>query len=242
MAVLPIGSPRDADLRFRGGDAVEPLAGVVVFCEIGDAGRGVGGGEDGAVEGAGEVLGYGAAEGGAGVDADGEKVHVQVGGEVGGCEGRGEGGVGEHGDGDEVGAFVLQAEQTVVAEVGGVRPGFEVRGGVDSDDEVLGVGDDHYPGGGLAVPDDFGVTELGAVDGEDGVVGVFGECVAVVEGVGDFLGFFLGGVEGVNGDDAVGLVGEESAGVVYVDDCRSRKDAFTFGSGVNGDGLVCPVV
>lgn len=53
----------------------EELAGVVVFAEVGDAGGGVEGGEVRAVEGAGEVLGDGAAERGAGVDGDEENVH-----------------------------------------------------------------------------------------------------------------------------------------------------------------------
>ena len=51
-----------------------------------------------------------------------------------------------------------------MAEVGGVGPGLEVGRGVDPDDKVLGVGDDHYPGGGLGIPDYFGVAELRAVD------------------------------------------------------------------------------
>ena len=51
----------------------------------------------------------------------------------------------------------------MVAEVGGVSPGFEVGRGVDPDDEVLGVGDDHYPGRGLGVPEYFGVAELCAI-------------------------------------------------------------------------------
>ena len=130
----------------------------------------------------------------------------------------------------------------MVTEIGGVGPGPEVRGGVEADDEVLRVRDHHHPEGGLGVPDHLRVAELRAVDGEDGVVGVFSECVAVVEGVGDFLRFFLRGVERVDGHYAVGLVGEESAGVVDVDDCGSREYAFTFGTGVDGNGLVGPVV
>ena len=75
MGVLPVAGPRDADLRLGGGDPVEPLSGVVVFAEIGDAGGGVAGGEVRAVEAAGEVLRDGAAEGRAWVDADGEHPH-----------------------------------------------------------------------------------------------------------------------------------------------------------------------
>ena len=71
----------------------------------------------------------------------------------------------------------------MVAEVRGVRPVFEIGRGEYPDDEFLRVGDDHYPAFGGGVPDHLRVAELRAVDGEDGVVGVFGEGVAVVEGV-----------------------------------------------------------
>lgn len=108
LRVLPVAGPRDADLGLGGGNPVEPLPGVVVFAEVGDAGCGVGGDEVRAVEGAGEILCYAAAEGRAGVDAYGQEVHV-LGSVVRGVERVGEGGVGEHGDFDEVGAFILQA-------------------------------------------------------------------------------------------------------------------------------------
>ncbi len=97
LRVLPVGGPGDGHLGLVVRDAVEELAGVVVFAEVGDAGGGVDGGEVGAVEGAGEVLRDAAAEGRARVDADEEEVHVLF-----GCV--------DHGHGDEVGAFVLQAE------------------------------------------------------------------------------------------------------------------------------------
>ena len=106
----------------------------------------------------------------------------------------------------------------------------------------MGVGYDHYPGGGGRIPEDFGVAELGAIDGEDGVAGILGESVTAVGGVGYLLCFFLGGVERVDGHHAVGLVGEESGGVVRVDHCRATEDAFAFGARVNGNGLVGPMI
>lgn len=75
-------------------------------------------------------------------------------------------------------------------EVGGVRPVLEVGRGVDADDEFLGVGNYHDPALGGGVPDYLRVTDLRAVDRDDGVRGVICEGVAVVEGVGDFLRFF----------------------------------------------------
>ena len=111
---MPVGGPGDGDLRRKVRDAVEELAGVVVFAEVGDAGGGVDGGEVRAVEGAGEVFRDAAAERGAGVDADGEDPHVLFGGV-------------DHLDRDEVGALVLEAQQAVVREIGGMCPVLEVR-------------------------------------------------------------------------------------------------------------------
>lgn len=127
-------------------------------------------------------------------------------------------------------------------EVAGVRPGGQVGGGEDSDGELLGVGDDHDPGRGGRVPEHLRVAELGAVDGEDGIAGILGEGIAAVRGVGNLLGFFLGGIERVDGHNAVSLVGEESRGVVRVYDCRAAEDAFAFGAGIDGNGLVGPMV
>lgn len=104
------------------------------------------------------------------------------------------------------------------------------------------VGDDHDPGRGGRVPDYFRISELGTVDGEDGIAGIFGEGVTAVGGVGDLLGFFLCGVERVDGHYAVGLVGEESRCVVRVYYCRTTEDAFAFGAGIDCNGLVGPVI
>ena len=77
LGVLPVGGPGEAELRGGSRDAGEPLRGVVVLCEVREAGCAVGGGrgEGGAVEGSREVLRCGAAEGCAWVDADGQEPH-----------------------------------------------------------------------------------------------------------------------------------------------------------------------
>ena len=80
---MPIGSPSDGQGRFGIGCVGEELAGVIILAEIGNTGGGVDGDEMRAVEGAGEVLGDGTAEGSAGVDGDEEDVDV-VRAEVGG--------------------------------------------------------------------------------------------------------------------------------------------------------------
>ena len=81
-----------------------------------------------------------------------------------------------------------------MCNIGCVGPRDEVWGGIYGDDEVCSKGDDHDPAGGGCVPEDFRVTELGAVSREDGVVGVFGEGIAIVVGEGDILGLSGGGV------------------------------------------------
>ena len=80
---MPVGGPRDGQGRSGLGGVGEELAGVVIFTKVGDAGGGIDGDEVCAVEGAREVLGDGAAEGGAGVNGDKEDVHG-LGAEVGG--------------------------------------------------------------------------------------------------------------------------------------------------------------
>lgn len=241
LRVLPVGGPGDGQGRLGVGRVGEELAGVVVFAEVGDAGGGVDGDEMRAVKGAGEVLRDGAAERSAGVDGDEEDVHA-LGAEVGGREGRRDGGVEESWHGYEVGTFVLETQEAGVREVAGVRPGLQVGGGEDADSEFLSVGNDHDPGRRGGVPEHLWIAELGAVDGEDGIAGILDKGVAAVGGVGNLLGFFLGGVERIDGHNAVGLVGEESRGVVHVYDCRAAKDAFAFGAGINGNWLVGPVV
>lgn len=49
-------------------------------------------------------------------------------------------------------------------------------------------------------------------------------------------------MEGVDCYYAVGLVGEEAAGVVYVDDAGAGEDAIALGAGIDGYGLVFPMV
>ena len=66
IATLPVACPRDADL-VPSRDIHGKLAGVVVFSEVCDSRGGIHGYKVRAVEGAGEVLGYAAAEGGPGL-------------------------------------------------------------------------------------------------------------------------------------------------------------------------------
>ena len=135
------------------------------------------------------------------------------------------GGGGDEWDRRQIGAFVLKAENARVCEVGGVCPGGEVGRRVDSDGVGLGKGHGHDPGKRGRVPENLGVAELRAADGEDGVVCVLLPGVAGVVGVGEGLVLVGGGVGHVDGDYAVGLVGEETRGAVCVDDGGASEDA-----------------
>ena len=108
LRVFPIGGPGDGELRLVSRDVVEELAGVVVFGKVGEAGGRVCSGKVSSVEGTGEVLRDGPAERSARVNTDAENVHLVNGGEVGGVQGGGNGGVFDHGHGDEVRTFVLE--------------------------------------------------------------------------------------------------------------------------------------
>ena len=157
------------------------MPGVVVLAEIGEAGRVVDGGEVGSVEGAGEVFADGAALGGAGVDADLEDVHLfGCFGDVGGGVGFRDRGIGYHRKGDQIGAFVLEAEEAVAGEVRGVRPVLEVGRGEDADGKFLSIGDHGDPGFGGCVPKYFGISKLGAVGRDDGILCILRERVASI--------------------------------------------------------------
>lgn len=105
-----------------------------------------------------------------------------------------------------------------MAEIALMFPFLQITTSENPDHVVGGVGNCHYPFLGGLVPDYFGVAELGAVDVEDGVGGVGSEGVAAVEGICYVLVLDCS-VEGVDCYYAVGLVGEEAGGVVWVEDC-----------------------
>ena len=71
----------------------------------------------------------------------------------------------------------------------------------------------------------FGVAELRTVTVYDLVVRVLTEGVAVVVRVGDVLGLPFGCIEGVDCDNASGLVQEETGRVVRVYDCAAGEYA-----------------
>lgn len=127
-----------------------------------------------------------------------------------------------------------------MAKIGGCGPFFEIRGGEDADFEGLSIGDYHYPM--VFEPGDVGVTELGRGGWNDGVVGIFFECVATVDGVGDVLGLSLGSVESVDCNYTVGLIGEETRCIVYIDHRTSAINTFIFILGVECYLLVVPVI
>ncbi len=100
LSIFPIASPGHADLWRVGRHVVKELAGIVIFCKVGQTGGRVGYGEMGAIEGAGEVLADAAAQRSPRIDADLQNVHLVCRSEVGRIQGIFDGGVGEHRYGD----------------------------------------------------------------------------------------------------------------------------------------------
>lgn len=127
-----------------------------------------------------------------------------------------------------------------MAEVGSSSPFFEIGRREDADFESAGVRHDHDPV--VLEPGNVRITELGRGGWDDGVAGVLLKGVTAIEGIGDVLRLGLWSVEGVDCNDTVGLVGEESRGVVCIDHDTSTENAFVFGLGREGDLLVGPVV
>ena len=103
---------------------------------------------------------------------------------------------------DEVGALVLQAQQTSVGEIASERPVARVGRGVEGHDVVLRESDGHDPAGRGGVPEDFRVAEVGVFDIQDGVGGVFGEGVAIVGAICEGLLLHIRCRERVDGDHA----------------------------------------
>lgn len=127
-----------------------------------------------------------------------------------------------------------------MAEVGRWSPFFQVWGGKNSNFEVTSVGYNHDPL--VAILNDVWITELCRVGGDDGVSFVLRKCVTAIGRVGDVLSFRFSGVQGVDGNDSIGLVWEESRSIIAVNDDTSGEDPFTFSTGEKCDLLVLPCV
>ncbi len=129
-----------------------------------------------------------------------------------------------------------------MAEIGSVCPVNEIRGCEEADNEVSSVRNDCNPFFRRCVPQHFWIAKLGAVDRDDWVIDVFGECVATVCGIGDILRLFLRRVQGVHSHNAIGLVWKETARVIYIYHCRAGEDALAFSAWIYSDLLVLPGV
>ena len=129
-----------------------------------------------------------------------------------------------------------------MAEVGCVCPFFQVWGRVDANDEFLSVRDDHGPLLGFGVPEDFWVTKLSTVDGNDRILGVLCKGVAAILGIGDLLSFLFCSIECVNRNNSVFLVWEEAAGIVYIDYSRAGEDPLSLCAWEDCARLIFPVI
>lgn len=121
-------------------------------------------------------------------------------------------------------------------------PLFEVGGCENANDKLLSVRDHHGPFLGLGVPNDFWVTKLSAVDGNDRILGILCKSVAAILGISDLLGFFFCGIECVNSNDAVFLIWEEATGIIYIDYSGAGENPFTLGAWEDGDRLIFPMI
>lgn len=129
-----------------------------------------------------------------------------------------------------------------MAEIGCMGPLFEVRGCENANDEFLSVRDDQGPFLGFGVPNDLGVTKLGAVDGNHRILGILGKGVAAILGISDFLGFLFCGIESVNSNHSVFLIWKEATGIVDIDYSRAGENPLPFGAWEDCDRLIFPVI
>lgn len=120
-------------------------------------------------------------------------------------------------------------------------PSDRVRGCVDTHCELEYVGDDHDPV--VLVPEDFRVTEVDiARDPEDRVAGILNEALPVIVAVCQALSLFSGLSDGVECDDAVGLIGEKTGCVVHIYHSAAAEDERGGVVGRKSNGLVGPVI
>jgi hypothetical protein len=206
---LPVRGPSNRHLLLVSRDTGEELACIVVLAEVGDSSCAIEELEVCAIELAREVLSYAAAERCSRVDRKLKQPHRVI--------------TSLHRQLDEVWAFILQAEQTDVAQVRSMSPLAQVLRGIEAESQVDGVGEHHDPLLSGSVPNDFGVSELGGVRRDDGVLSIGFESVSAISAVGD--GLLLQTLhtpwvfsERVDCYNTVVLVWEEAGGVVRIDD------------------------
>lgn len=99
-------------------------------------------------------------------------------------------------------------------EVGSEFPVDCVGGGVDAQDELLGMRYYHDPV--IFIPYYLGITERWTTNRQDGVVGIVGEGPAVIGAVRDSLRLLRSSLS-VNSYHTIRLIREEARRVVHVD-------------------------
>ena len=95
-----------------------------------------------------------------------------------------------------------------------MHPSFEIGRRVYRDGVVLRVGNGHHPM--VFVPEYFRVSELRAIDGQDGVVSILFKGVPVIPRVSNALSLVIGGIQSVDCDNTICLVRKEARSVVWV--------------------------
>jgi hypothetical protein len=231
--LLPVRCPSNRDLLLVPGDTIEILTSIVVFAEVGEPSCCIERHKVCSVELAREVLRDTASQWSTRVDRELEQPHRVI--------------RTLHWHLDKVGAFVLQTEQTNVAQVRSVAPFSQVLGGVETKGQVDCVCKDHNPLLGGRVPDDLGVSELSGVRRNDRVLCVSFEGVSAIHAVSNSL--LLQALhtpwvlsKRIDGYDTIVLIGEETRGIVGIDDSGSGEYVSVVVWGPQCNLLILPVV
>ena len=121
-------------------------------------------------------------------------------------------------------------------------PRLQIRTRKNADRKLLCVRHDHDPALRRRIPNHLWIAEALTPDINHRIACILLKCIPAVSRVRNLLRLGFGCVERVDGNDAVVLVGKEGGGVVCVQDSAAGEDALVRAGGVDGDGLVGPVV
>lgn len=92
------------------------------------------------------------------------------------------------------------------------------------------------------MPENLGITKLCAANSKNRVAAVLSECVSSVSRIRNVLRLGVGRVEGIDSNNAIGLIREEARCVVGVDDSAAGKDAFRAVAWENCNRLIRPMI
>ena len=103
-------------------------------------------------------------------------------------------------------------------------PGSQIWRGENADFKINRVSNHHDPSLRWLVPDDFGITELCTVASDYRVSRIFDKGISVIVRVGNLLCLSFGGIQRVDSDHAICLIGEKARSVVRIYDSTTTED------------------